>query len=117
MLIGVLPWLCLWDVALGADYWNYAYKDVEVTTDENSTRAMAVAHIIARFDVALSSVMPLTHADVSVHVYDLAPRQARDLIGQNSDAAYQFTGYEVNIVSARVSSDYWGRFSGMWGAC
>lgn len=115
-LIAALALPGLWNVALAADYWNYTYKDVEVTTDENAVRAMAIAHIIARFDIALGSVMPLTHADVPIHIYDIAPSQARALIGENGAAGYQFTGYEVNIVSARASRDFWGPLFGYVGS-
>lgn len=115
-LIAALALAGVWNVNLAADYWNYTYKNAEVTTDENSVRAMAIAHIIARFDVALGTVMPLTHADVPIHIYDIAPSQARAILGENGAAGYQYTGYEVNIVSARTSRDFWGPLFGYVGS-
>ena len=42
--------LGLGERGVASDYSNYAYKDFDVTTDENGGRAIAIAHNLARFD-------------------------------------------------------------------
>jgi hypothetical protein len=118
MLAAVMSLCSLSDRGYADDYWNYAYKTFDVTTDQNGGRAIVIAHNVARFDAALTKLMRLTEANIPIHIYELRPNESQGLIGQGSCAAYQFTGYEANIVACRESrmDGYWGPLFGYTGS-
>ncbi len=118
MLAAVMSLCSLSDRGYADDYWSYAYKNFDVTTDQNAARAIVIAHNVARFDAALTKLMRLTEANVPIHIYELPPNESQGLIGQSSCAAYQFTGYEANIVACRESrmDAYWGPLFGYTGS-
>jgi len=104
--------------AAADEYWNYAYRDFDVTTSENAGSALALAHNVARFDTALTHILTLTEAHVSTHIYVLPAEQLKELIGNSSGASFRFSGYEVTVVTSDTIRNYryWGPLFGYTGS-
>ena len=79
---------------------------------------MGIARNLARFDLALTNVLKLTGEHLPTRIYELSPKQARDLIGENS-SSYKFNGYDVLVVSKADDKNYypyWGPLFGYSGS-
>lgn len=105
--------------AVGEDYWNYAYKDFDVTTVGSSDSAVSVAHNIARFDNALARILELPEAHLRTHIYELPGAEKQQLLGDGHEASFRFSEYEVTVIAhstADSSSRYWGALFGYTGS-
>jgi len=106
-------------VAVADDYWNYAYKDFEITTVESAGRALSLAHSVARFDTALTSIMQLSESRVRTHIYELPHKETSQFLGEGYESFYHSTGYEVIVVTeqaARNSNRWHGALFGYTGS-
>ncbi len=106
--------------ALAEGYWASAYQDFEVVTADRAARAVSLAHNVARFEKALTENLNLPPASVPTHIYELPPKETKDLLGGADGAAYHFTGYEVAVVTGvgvtKATNPNWGPLFGYTGS-
>jgi tetratricopeptide (TPR) repeat protein len=105
--------------AIAADYWSYAYKDFDVTAVGSSGYTVSLAHDVARFDKALNHILQLSERHPPTHIYELEPKQEKDLLGEVGVVSYKFSGYEVSVITdtrADRNSPRWGALFGYTGS-
>ena len=105
--------------AIAEDYWSYVYKNFDVTTAAGSGYTVSLAHDLARFDKALTRILRLSEKHVPTHIYELPPKQEKELLGEVGVVSFKFSGYEVSVITdtgADSNNRYWGALFGYTGS-
>jgi hypothetical protein len=100
------------------DYWTQTDQEVTVTTYESAGYTESLARDLARFNKALTEIVQLPEERLPARIYELPPEEAKGVVGE-SGVSYQFSGYEVIVVTTagqESGNRYWGALFGYTGS-
>lgn len=103
-------------VAGGDEYWEYSYRNIDVTAAGTSAYAINLARYCARLDYLLTRVLDIKTRDrATTHIYALPSADVAKLLGPSSQVSYRVSGNTTTIImesTAARDSEYWGAYFG-----
>jgi hypothetical protein len=98
------------------EYWEYSYRDIDVTAVGNGAYASNLARSCIQLDVLLSRILGIrTPYRPPTHIYSMPAAQLKKFTGLEMSATYNSSGYENTVLidsAGMPGRRYWGAYFG-----